>query len=191
MLTGMYYHHFLGYNTSTNSSLDNSHIAPSQPAGSNQKTGGTPLPHTYIYTSFNLYVKTWNLECWNVKKHWNNANMAMSDKKAKKNNRHSCPTPMTSPLMSSTYLHPPSQPSYLTRIPLHPPLWCLKTPACKKSMLSTFLVCYSDGQVSLSVFLPLIKTCCLWRSQFLSQCVSLFSFFTFLSVSVFAKESEW
>jgi hypothetical protein len=33
----------------------------------------------------------------------------------------------------------------------------------------------------LSYLLSLIKACCLWRSQILSQYVSLFSFFTFLS----------
>jgi hypothetical protein len=49
-------------------------------------------------------------------------------------------------------------------------------------MLSPLSECYSDGWGLLSGLHSLIKTCCLWRSQILSQRVSLFGFFPFLSV---------
>jgi hypothetical protein len=79
-------------------------------------------------------------------------------------NMHTCPTPMTFPLMSSTSPHPPSQPSYPMPIPLQPPFSHHKMPLSE---------CYSDGQGSLSGLLSLIKTCCLWRLQiFFSVCSS-------------------
>jgi hypothetical protein len=60
--------------------------------------------------------------------------------------------------------HPPSQPSYLMPNPSSLPLpttGCLKSPACKKSMLLPFSESYYDGRGSLSGLLSLIMTCCL------------------------------
>jgi hypothetical protein len=99
-------------------------------------------------------------------------------------NTHACPAPATSPLMSSTF--PILLPNHLTWFPSSsnlpfPPTGCLKSPACKKGVLSPLTECYSDGQGSLSSLLALIKTCCLWSLQILSQYMSLISFFIFLS----------
>jgi hypothetical protein len=57
-----------------------------------------------------------------------------------------------------------------------PTTGCLKTPACKRAMLSPLSECYSDGWGHLSGLLSLIKTCCLQRLQILSQSLSLFIF---------------
>jgi hypothetical protein len=59
--------------------------------------------------------------------------------------------------------HPPSQPPYLTPIPLQPSFPTtgrFRSPAGNKDLLSP-LSCYSDGRGSLSGLLSLIKTCCL------------------------------
>jgi hypothetical protein len=82
------------------------------------------------------------------------------------NNTHTCSTLMASPLMSNASPilfpnHPNPSPSSL---PL-PTTECLKSPACKKGVLSPLSECYSAGWGSLSGLLSLIKACCLRRSQ--------------------------
>jgi hypothetical protein len=77
---------------------------------------------------------------------------------------------------------PTQQPFFLMPFPLQPPFShykMLKTPACKKDMLSTLSESHSDGQGSLSSLLSLRKTCSLQRSQILSWSLSLTSSFSF------------
>jgi hypothetical protein len=111
------------------------------------------------------------------------------------NNMHTCPTPMTFPLMFSTSPYPPSQPLYLMPIPPNlpfPTTGCLKFSACKKGMLLLLWECYSDGRGSLSGLLSLIKSWCLWRSWILSQYVSfLLLHFPFIWWWNPRENSEW
>jgi hypothetical protein len=106
------------------------------------------------------------------------------------NTMHTCPIPMTFPLKSSTSPHLPCHPP--SNLPF-PTTGCLKSPACKKVVLSPLSECYTDAQGSLSGFLSLIKSWCLWRSQILSRYVSfLVLHFPFSYNSSYNKEgSRW
>jgi hypothetical protein len=106
----------------------------------------------YIYTY--IYQTVWNA---GMLRNTETAKAGMSRK------QHAyLPNPNDLPANVQTLPHPPSQPSYLTPIPLQPPFphyRMFKTLACKKGMLSPLSECYSDGQGSLSGLLSPIKTC--------------------------------
>jgi hypothetical protein len=66
-----------------------------------------------------------------------------------------------------------------------PTIGCLKPQTSKKGVLASLSEYYSDGRGPLSGLSPLIKGCCLWRSQILFQsvlflkCLSSFPSFSF------------
>jgi hypothetical protein len=60
--------------------------------------------------------------CWNIEKHWYNANMVISDKSQRKATHVAgCLAPMTFPIMSNTFPHSPFAVIFLIPIPLQPP----------------------------------------------------------------------
>jgi hypothetical protein len=134
------------------------------------------------------YVKRCTI-CCNVEKHWNNENMATSDKNTREKQHARL---LSSDDPPTKYPTPPPSSFQATLPNAHPPSallsppQCLKTPTCKNGMLSSLFEYYSDGRGPLSGLSPSLKACSLWKSQILSwslllflKCLSSFPLFSF------------